>query len=507
MASTVGYLAKGLTTHEITYPDTLSPEEDDTIDIYINPNGGTLILRDENGINVFNTTAVLTLYAESFSSNTNITMQLYATASKSGYTLGGWQTDTNNYATFSQLIHNTAGPSGTITSLSQKHIAIKAKWNESGGGGTTITNCTAPTTYKVNDTAGNITVTAGSTVTYSWANAAGGTNNSIMGYWVNVQVNNVYDGNLSHWVSTTSTSGSTTINTTGLGGKTIKVAVKTVGTQGEAYQSDFTPYRTITVSTTRPKYTITLDTNGGTLPSGVSSTIEDYHGSQVTLPVPTRKGYMFKGWYMEYDSTKANATPYGDQYTYAGAITLSCSTYKADYTTADPNNKSTIAIISMSEQCGFAFEISGDGKYVQFAVATGNSAWEYVQYSTSNVSPGWHEWCCIFSGSEKKVYLYMDGKNVASASTTKATIGWVPYWGSSYGQTLTMNMYAGGEYGPESTGQLEWANFTGYIGNVLITNTAANRRVDYTKAIMPQKNVTMKARWDKVAYAYVGGVW
>lgn len=49
----------------------------------------------------------------------------------------------------------------------------------------------------------------------------------------------------------------------------------------------------------KDKYTITFEPNGGVLPDGMSSTLENIsHGQVITsLPVPTREGYNFIGWY------------------------------------------------------------------------------------------------------------------------------------------------------------------------------------------------------------------
>ena len=49
-----------------------------------------------------------------------------------------------------------------------------------------------------------------------------------------------------------------------------------------------------TMATTIAKYTVTLNPNGGSV-SQTSYTVD--HGSFLTLPVPTREGYTFEGWY------------------------------------------------------------------------------------------------------------------------------------------------------------------------------------------------------------------
>ncbi|MBQ7916765.1 MAG: InlB B-repeat-containing protein, partial [Firmicutes bacterium] len=48
---------------------------------------------------------------------------------------------------------------------------------------------------------------------------------------------------------------------------------------------------------TRRSYTITFDPNGGSLGEGVSNTLTALYGAEITLPVPTREGYGFSGWY------------------------------------------------------------------------------------------------------------------------------------------------------------------------------------------------------------------
>lgn len=45
------------------------------------------------------------------------------------------------------------------------------------------------------------------------------------------------------------------------------------------------------------KYLVTYVLNGGTLPLGVSNTLEVTWGDTIDLPIPTKKGYVFKGWF------------------------------------------------------------------------------------------------------------------------------------------------------------------------------------------------------------------
>ncbi len=44
-------------------------------------------------------------------------------------------------------------------------------------------------------------------------------------------------------------------------------------------------------------WTLTFDTNGGSLPDGVKDSVDAEKGQSYTLPTPTRTGYTFNGWY------------------------------------------------------------------------------------------------------------------------------------------------------------------------------------------------------------------
>ena len=62
--------------------------------------------------------------------------------------------------------------------------------------------------------------------------------------------------------------------------------------------------------------TITLDLDGGSLPSGVSEEIMVYAGSKASLPTPAKTGYTFLGW--EYEDN----TPYDDEDIFEEDVTL-----------------------------------------------------------------------------------------------------------------------------------------------------------------------------------------
>lgn len=59
---------------------------------------------------------------------------------------------------------------------------------------------------------------------------------------------------------------------------------------------------------TEPPHIITLDPNGGTLPPGQETLTLERDGYVSNLPIPTRQGFSFAGWFMD----SACAVPFTD---------------------------------------------------------------------------------------------------------------------------------------------------------------------------------------------------
>lgn len=136
------------------------------------------------------------------------------------------------------------------------------------------TDCVAPTTVKLNNTAGDIHVLAGSTVTLSWSGASAGQNNPITGY-------EVFRSGTS--VGTTASNVTSMTVTCPSAGSSYTYTVKTKGTRGDsgastgrtvyAYSNPSAPTSiTINNSTVDAGATATISWSGGKAGSGNSIT-------------------------------------------------------------------------------------------------------------------------------------------------------------------------------------------------------------------------------------------
>ena len=438
------------------------------------------------------------------------TFKINGTVTRSGYT---WS---------SLSVTGVSGRSNTTSTgfkvtgfTNDASMGITWNWTQNSTP-VTYTRCTAPTSTSVNAT--SIVASSSNKITYSWSGAAGGTNNSITGYWITVTDNGSYSSSLSKWITSTSTSGSTTFSTAGLGGHTLTFKIKTCGTAGESYQSGYTSAKTVTITNpVQTTYTISFYLNE-TDTSAYSTKTANY-GTQVTCPIPTKTGYIFRGWYTPHASNKtATTTPlsdgvitYGEKYAYTQSISTSFSTYMSNYAiqatgSYDGQAADGTPIFSMTEGCGYSFLISQDGSTIGFETQTKTGGYDGVYVSTSEVSPGWHDWNCIFDGDNKKLYLYMDGVLKGTANTSWDHINWTPDYGTN--TSATMNLLVAAEYTPRASDQIGWYNFTGKVGNFFITESTTPIPVDYSKTIMPKENIKMYARWEKIVYIYTNeGEW
>ena len=506
----VGSFYSGGLYYYISYP----PESASTGAIFtINPNGAKLYIKAMNWLTgeyeiIDSVTSAISFYRSDAPSTGSGTVELYCSYEYANHTFTG-VTATSGTMTSYNWANNVLRIN--YSSLSSRTIGVRLNFKSNVDPDpqpVTYTSCTAPTSYNIYTTSSGSTTTssveAGTDVWFRWSGASGGTNNSINGY--SLRITDDKGTTTYPFVSSTSTSGSYKISTTGLGGHTLTVQVLTCGTAGSSYYSSYTTARTLSVTSQKVQHTITLNANGGTVSS---SSVKGYYGSRVTLPTPVRNGYKFKGWYTVHNSTRANAINYGDSYTYDHSISTSFSTYMSNYAVAATGTYSgqTISstpIFSMTEGCGYSFEINQAGTTIGFYTQTKTGGYDSVTISTSSVKPGWHDWNCIFDGDNKKLYLYMDGELVGSANTSWDHINWVPEYGAS---TDPMNLLVGAEYYPSDSQQIGWANFTGYVGNFYITNSTQRQNVNYNQTVMPDKDITMYARWEKIVYIYHNNKW
>lgn len=136
----------------------------------------------------------------------------------------------------------------------------------------TYTACTAPTAVSVSSTG----VAPGAIVTLSWSGAAAGTNNAITGYQVYRATSATGTYSLLSSVTSTATSGSTTVSAPTTSGSSYCYKVLTVGTKSGYNSGQSSQYATLTCTFTAPSAPSTVTIGGSTSAYALS-------GSTITL--------------------------------------------------------------------------------------------------------------------------------------------------------------------------------------------------------------------------------
>ena len=371
--------------------------------------------------------------------------------------------------------------------ISSEIVGTGNMYTSSGGGGTAAK---APTNISItynNTTVSNggvLTVPTGVGLSLSWSGAKAGSS-AITGYRVRekcVAGGGTYDGTAEVSTSATSYSGFTDslgyFNASAVG-KTYRYWVMTLCGSGNSDYS--TAYVDVMPVASVATYTISLNANNGTVsPTSKSGS----YGSVIDMPIPTRSGYSFAGWYTNHTSSTSTAYDYGLTYKYAGNVSLSFWTDATTYATSDAE----LSVISCMEGSGYAFTLNSDG-YVKWLTrtngTTSSSSWAICSVAASQVSAGRHYWNLIFDASNKKMYMYMDGVLKSSCNTALNSIVY----------NSTVRLRVGGE--PSTGTTIEGARFTGKIGNLIITNSTEVRTEDSTisRFQCPNQNLTAYAYW------------
>lgn len=136
----------------------------------------------------------------------------------------------------------------------------------------TYTACSAPTTVSISAT----NVAPGASVTLSWSGAGAGTNNAITGYQIYRATSTSGTYSLLTSVTSTSTSGSTTVSAPTSSGSSYYYKVLTVGTKSGYNSAQSSTYATLTCKFTAPTAPSTVTIGGSTSAYAVS-------GATVTL--------------------------------------------------------------------------------------------------------------------------------------------------------------------------------------------------------------------------------
>lgn len=419
----------------------------------------------------------------------------------------GW----TNWYTLTGLTHSTSSQtyavhynmSRPIKSIGTVFVTGQIYW-ESGGGSTTYTKCLAPTIvrvgansgndgYRLNQAVYNTTAPTPGQFYITWNAGSAGTGTSISGYTRRAQ--NTLGG--TPYTETTSSSvrydRSYNWTTTAVG-YSYKCDVKTLSSVS-GYDSDWsTSYGTVVFSASAVNSTLKLDPNGGKINNSTSVySLPITLGQQLDLPVPTRKGYIFNGWY--YNSTSSDYMDLGSYFLNQGSFNVSFWTYASTYDQG--TSSKPVSIISCMENGGWGLTCeNGTDWAFQFCDSGG---WHQVKVAKSSLAAGYHRWCLSFNNTTKKIEMWVDGISKGTANTSATTCS----WGSP------KKLLVGAELG--TSGMASGSGFIGKIGNVVISGDTGFYQSNPTEYMTPGVTTvyTLTADWINARYWYIyqDGTW
>lgn len=225
-------------------------------------------------------------------------------------------------------------------------------------------------------------------------------------------------------------------------------------------------------------YTLSFDANGGECDT--TSKEVTYSQTISELPIPTRPGYTFIGWGMNFGGS--NYVNYGQDYKFTKVLSVHLDAYMNNW--ADYFN-SQMRLISCTESGGWNIEYNISSGVIVFAINKGGS---YINATSTTIqwadlSSGWHTFDMIHDGTY--TYGYLDGVQIAVSAYNTSAISY----------NSTNSIFLGAEAG--SSGTSPHGNyFTGQIANVIIQNVTTLVPQDtYNTLTMPAQNVTLYAQW------------
>ena len=232
---------------------------------------------------------------------------------------------------------------------------------------------------------------------------------------------------------------------------------------------------TLTPTWTINTYTVTFNANDGSV-TPTTKTVT-YGQTYTDLPTPTKYGYTFKGWY--YDIPTNGYVNYGRDYMYTDKLSIHVEGYMNDWS-------NMTRLISCTELGGYNIEnTNGNINYVVYVALTSGGAGYYSATSTtawSSLSSGWHSFDLIYDGSY--TYGYLDGVQIVKSAEAKGKIRY----------NTTNSIFVGAEATSSSTTPDQQLN--GYVGNVVISNSATLITSTANSLTAPAQNVTLYARWE-----------
>lgn len=243
---------------------------------------------------------------------------------------------------------------------------------------------------------------------------------------------------------------------------------------------NFTSY--LSAQWTPNNYTITFDASGG---SAVSARTVAYSNGSYSLPTTTYTGRKFKRWYADIGAN--GPINLGRDYMYTNGIDIYLEAYMDDWT-----QFGDMRLISCTESGGW--NIEPDGGYIKFTMYDAGVGYKYVKSTTkwADLTPGWHLFRMIFSSGYMAGYI--DHAYQGQVALT------------AIGYNATNSIFIGGEATSSNTAS-SGGQFTGYIGNVSITNGGVNPPTNNFP--IPIQNITLYAEWEPCDWMYikVNGAW
>lgn len=257
---------------------------------------------------------------------------------------------------------------------------------------------------------------------------------------------------------------------------TLYDSTKYVGVNGVTTANTHNFGSTLIAQWSPNSYTITFDSSGG---NSVSSQSVTYSNGAYTLPTPTKTGYKFRRWYADININ--GPINLGRDYMYTNGIDIYVEAYMADWT-----QFGDMRLISCTE--GGGWNIEPNGGYVQFSMYDAGVGYKTIKSTTkwADLTPGWHLFRMIFSSGYMAGYI------------DHAYQGQVAL--SSIGYNATNSIFIGGEATSSNTAS-SGGQFTGYIGNVSITNSGTNPPTNNFP--IPIQNITLYAEWEPCDWMYI----
>ena len=275
-------------------------------------------------------------------------------------------------------------------------------------------------------------------------------------------------------------------------------------TGATVYSASYVYFNT---STSQPQMTVTFNPNGGSLSSSLRTSTVTYGQAYGELPVPTRSGYTFEGWYTSASggtevTETTTVTQTSNHTLYAHWTSGSSSTTPTVVTNSVGSVTSTTATLSgrISSTGGktvtdFGFEVekrtteevkkySLNKSSYSATTYTGKvenlepgTTYRYRAYATSSAGTGYGSWVSFSTSAAQAYTVTFDvngGSSLPSSEKTKKIV-----YGETYGE-----MPVPTRSGYTFTG---WYTGTGSSASLVTSDTVMNRTTNHT----------LYAHWEK----------